>query len=103
MSVETMVFEYSPDEVECSLFQVLMLSCDTWLLDPETLAFEGTANAVKSQSRTSWLQYIQCRDVKDGCRRGRQHTSASAPLYGVSVNVFVKILICSAQNRNMSR
>ena len=40
-----------------------MLNCDTLLSDPETLGLEETASAVKSQSKTSSLDCIQCRDA----------------------------------------
>lgn len=46
ISVDLMISHHSLAEAERSLFQVLMLNCDIWLLDPETQAFEETTSAV---------------------------------------------------------
>lgn len=79
---------YLPVEAVCSLFQSLMLNCDTLPLDPKTQAFEGTASAIKN---------TVCNFHLFLCYSHQKHiwpTSASAPLYGVKVNVLVQILIC---------
>lgn len=97
---------YSLVEAECSLFRGLTSNCDTLLLDPETLAFEETASAVKKDKRAGIHFY--CASIAEFWTHklffiwtlhstGGQRTSASAPLNGVSVNVLVKILICPAQ------
>lgn len=53
--MNVMASGYSLVGAECSLFQVLMLNCDTLLLDLETLVFEKTASAVNDQSRNLCL------------------------------------------------
>lgn len=55
MSVNPMASSYSLVEAQYSSFQVLMLNCDTLLLDPETLGLEETASAVKDQGRNLCL------------------------------------------------